>query len=110
MRFLVDAQLPPALVRLLREHYHEAEHVTEIGPAHASDRDIWRYALEQGAVIVTKDEDFADMVAISSREGPAVVWVRVGNTRRAALLAWFEPLIDAIIEMVDSGERLIELR
>jgi predicted nuclease of predicted toxin-antitoxin system len=58
---------------------------------------------------VTKDEDFADMVAIN-REAPAVVWVRVGNTRRAALLAWFEPLIDRIIEMVDSGDRLIELR
>lgn len=110
MRFLVDAQLPPALVQLLREHDHEAEHVTEIGPPDASDRAIWRYALEQGAVIVTKDEDFADMVAIGGRECPAVVWVRVGNTRRAALLAWFELLIDRIVEMVDSGDRLIELR
>jgi predicted nuclease of predicted toxin-antitoxin system len=41
MRFLVDAQLPSALVGLLREHGHEAEHVTEIGPADAPDRDIW---------------------------------------------------------------------
>lgn len=109
MRFLVDAQLPPALVRLLREHNHEAEHVTDIGPADAPDRDIWRYALAHGAVIVTKDEDFADMVATGG-EAPAVVWVRVGNTRRAALLTWFEPLIVQIVEMVDSGDRLIELR
>ena len=58
---------------------------------------------------MTKDEDFADMVVIA-HEAPAVVWVRVGNTRRAALLAWFEPLIDGIIEMVDSGDRVIELR
>ncbi len=67
MRFLVDAQLPPALVRLLREHGHTAEHVTKIGPADAPDRDIWRYALEHKSVIVTKDEDFADMVANRSR-------------------------------------------
>lgn len=39
-----DRQLPPALARLLREHGHTAEHVTEIGPADAPDRDIWRYA------------------------------------------------------------------
>ena len=109
MRFLVDAQLPPALARLLREHNHEAEHATDIGPADAPDRDIWRYALTHGAVIVTKDEDFADMVATGG-EAPAVVWVRVGNTRRAALLTWFEPLIVQIVEMVDSGDRLIELR
>ncbi|MCW2813081.1 MAG: hypothetical protein JWN84_536 [Nocardioides sp.] len=49
------------------------------------------------------------MVA-TGREAPAVVWVRVGNTRRAAILVWFEPLIQQIVEMVDSGNRLIELR
>ena len=109
MWFLVDAQLPPALVKLLREHGHRADHVTDVGPPDAPDRDIWRYALEHDAVIVTKDEDFANMVA-TGREAPPVVWVRTGNTRRAVLLAWFEPLIDRVAEMVDSGDRLIELR
>ncbi len=31
MRFLVDAQLPPALAQFLREFSHDAEHVHEIG-------------------------------------------------------------------------------
>lgn len=109
MRFLVDAQLPPALARLIREHGHIAEHVTEIGPADASDNDLWRYALAHDAVIVTKDEDFANMVA-TGREAPRVVWVRVGNTRRAVLMAWFEPLIEQIVSMLQAGDRLIELR
>lgn len=109
MRFLVDAQLPPALARLLRDHGHEAEHVTDVGPPDAPNHDIWLYALEHGAVIVTKDEDFADMVA-TGREAPTVVWVRIGKTRRAVLLAWFEPLIERVAGMVDSGGRLIELR
>jgi predicted nuclease of predicted toxin-antitoxin system len=61
------------------------------------------------AVIVTKDEDFADMVAIGG-DAPSVVWIRVGNTRRASLLAWFEPLIEQIVVMVEAGDRLIELR
>lgn len=99
----------PALARLLDEHGHTAEHVTEVGPADARDRDLWRYALEQGAVIVTKDEDFADMVA-TGHEAPAVVWIRICNTRRATLLDWFAPLIDQIVEMVNAGDRLIELR
>lgn len=43
-------------------------------------------------------------------DAPTVVWVRVGNTRRAALLAWFEPLIDEVICLVEAGNRLIELR
>ena len=109
MRFLVDAQLPPALALLLEEHGHTAEHITDIGPADSPDRELWRYALEHQAVIVTKDEDFANMIA-TGVDAPTVVWIRVGNTRRASLLAWFEPRIDQIVGMVEGGDRLIELR
>lgn len=109
MRFLIDAQLPPALARLLSDHGHVAEHVCDIGLRDASDRDLWRYALEHDAVLVTKDEDFPAMVLLND-SSPAIVWVRVGNTRRRALLEWFEPLIDRIIDLVCAGTRLVELR
>ena len=58
---------------------------------------------------MTKDEDFANMAALGG-EAPTVVWVRVGNSRRAALLAWFSPLIDDVVALVKAGNRLIELR
>ncbi|GAB3602666.1 DUF5615 family PIN-like protein [Microbacterium aureliae] len=109
MRFLVDAQLPPALARMLAARGHIAEHVIDIGPADASDRELWRYALEHDAVLITKDEDFPSMVALGAA-APVIVWVRVGNTRRRALVEWFEPLIDRVVELVEAGNRLIELR
>jgi predicted nuclease of predicted toxin-antitoxin system len=40
MRFLVDAQLPPALARWLSEQGHEAEHLLDIDSLQASDREI----------------------------------------------------------------------
>ena len=43
-------------------------------------------------------------------EAPAIVWIRVGNTRRRALIEWFEPLIDSVVEMIESGNDLVELR
>ena len=49
MRFIVDAQLPPALARLLTAHGHIAEHVEDIGLREADDSPIWRYALENQA-------------------------------------------------------------
>ncbi len=109
MRFLVDAQLPPALARLLSAHGHVAEHVTDIGPPDAPDRELWRYALQNDAVLVTKDEDFPSMLVLGS-DAPAIVWIRVGNTRRAALIEWFEPLIDSLVELIESGNGLVELR
>jgi predicted nuclease of predicted toxin-antitoxin system len=53
VRFLVDAQLPPALARWLREAGHEAQHVDELGWRDASDELIWTHALQLDAVIVT---------------------------------------------------------
>lgn len=65
--------------------------------------------IEHDAVIVTKDEDFADTVA-TGRQAPLFVWVRTGNVQRGVLITWFKPLIDRIVEMVESGDRLIELQ
>jgi hypothetical protein len=67
VRFLVDAQLPPAPARLLGEHGHVAEHVADVGLGSASDATIWRYAIENDAVIITKDEDFPDQVLLGGR-------------------------------------------
>lgn len=94
---------------MLAAHGHEAEHVTDIAGGDAPDRALWDYAVEHDAVLVTKDEDFSDTVLLDDA-APVVVWVRVGNTRKHALVEWFVPLIDRIVAMVDAGHRLIELR
>ena len=41
MRFLVDAQLPPALARWLAQEGHEAEHVFYCFPPGITDTAIW---------------------------------------------------------------------
>lgn len=108
MRFLVDAQLPPALARRLVEGGHEAEHVGDSGMQAASDAAIWDYAARQRAVIVTKDEDFAQRKTLTGT-GPAVVWIRQPNTRRRPLLAWFDRVLPEILSALDRGETLIEI-
>ncbi len=55
MKFLVDAQLPPALARWFVEAGCEAQAVREIGLRDAEDGAIWRHAEVNGLVIVTKD-------------------------------------------------------
>ena len=107
-RFLVDAQLQSALARWLAERGYEATHVADLGMASARDRAIWERAMSTGAVILTKDEDFA-LRRAQSTDGPAVVWLRCGNTRRRALLAWFEPHLPTVLEALARGECLIEI-
>ena len=107
MRFVVDAQLPPALARRLEILGHTAEHVADRGMAAASDNTIRDYAASVGAVIVTKDEDFAIRRVLT--EGPAVVWLRLGNTRRVVLLTHVEAELPAIVAALERGESLIEV-
>lgn len=109
MRFIVDAQLPPALVRWLTETGHEAQHVEAVGLRDADDPPIWRHALEYGAVILTKDEDFA-VRAQQDRSAPVVVWLRIGNCSNRALREWFAPLLPAVVQEIEQGQRLIEVR
>ena len=109
MRFLVDAQLPPALARWLREQGDEAQHVEEIGLQDAEDRIIWAQALSLAAVIITKDEDFAERAARDSTS-PVIVWLRVGNATNRALLQWLAPRWTQIVTLLNAGHRLIEVR
>ncbi len=108
MKFLIDAQLPPALTLWLRELGHEAVHVAEAGLREADDTTIWAHALRTDAIIMTKDEDFA---ARSAREtaGPVIIWLRVGNTTNRALRAWIEPRLPGTLELLAQGSRLVEV-
>lgn len=109
MRFVVDAQLPPALARYLSSVGHEAEHVGDVGLLGASDERIWDYAAAAGAVLVTKDEDFVTMRALRRHGGPAVIWVRIGNTTKQALIARFEAAFVAIADALKRGETVIQI-
>lgn len=108
MKFLIDAQLPPALARYLQAFGHDAEHVVDVGLREADDNAIWQFATSPAAVLLTKDEDFAQRRLLTA-DGPAVIWLRVGNCTNRALLQWFAPMLPDIIERLQQGEMLIEV-
>lgn len=108
IRFIVDAQLPPALARWLSAQGHEAEHVIDFGKDGTTDREIWDRAKDRGAVIISKDEDFS-LLAIQGGIGPQVIWIRTGNIRRVALISWFEKILPSILTAIQRGERVIEI-
>lgn len=109
MKLIVDAQLPPALARTLREAGHDAEAVRELGLREADDSAIWEHALANQGVILTKDQDFAERL-LAGKTGPAIVWLRIGNTSNRALLAWLLPLWPDIVSRIESGDSLVEVR
>lgn len=109
MRFIVDNQLPPALARFLSEDLHvHASHVVDVGLRDGSDADIWAYCSANDLVLISKDADFATMY--SRAPSARLLWVRIGNCRRAFLLKVFEEQWSRILELIENGERFVELR
>ena len=58
-------------------------------------------------MIITKDEDF--VVRRVLQQGPAVVWVRIGNTRRAELMRRLEATFTVVVAALERGETVVEL-
>lgn len=107
MKFLIDAQLPPALCGWLRERGHDAVHVSEIGMIAASDGEIAARAAADNAVLVSKDEDF---VTLRLPDRFAFLWLRCGNASNRALAVWLEARWVQVEALLSSGELFVEVR
>lgn len=108
MRIVVDQQLPPVLAIWLRSQGLDAFHVRELGLSDRPDHEIWTETLRNGAVVVSRDSDFANC----ARQDPSgrLVWLRIGNCGNAALIDTFERHWPSILARIEAGERLIEVR
>jgi len=74
----------------------------------ATDQQIWDEAISRSAVLVTKDRDFALRKA-ASNDGPAILWVRVGNTSNRKLIELALRSLPSIINAIERNEAVIEL-
>lgn len=106
MRFLVDEQLPPALARWIEVRGHSAVHVRDVGLQAAPDDAIWRFAVEHGCVIVTKDEDFAERRG--RQDGPPILWLRLGNSTMRELEVRMERIWLDVVTWLEQGEAVVE--
>lgn len=109
MKYLIDNQLPPALAQHLRAQGLECVHVADLALDQATDREIWKYAAANGYAVVSKDEDFLHL-ANADPTGPSFVWVRLGNCRKAALLAAFDRVLVSLIQSLGEGNKVVEVR
>ena len=106
MRFLVDAQLPPALARWLMDKGHDADHVMNALSADAKDAALARHAAANGAVIVPKDADFLLLVP---NPPPQLLLVTSGNASNRVLLQCFASQFEAALAALAGGAAIVEI-
>jgi predicted nuclease of predicted toxin-antitoxin system len=98
MKFIVDAQLPKSLARLLVSLGHDAIHTLDLPLKNATgDSFINDISMEQNRVVISKDSDFYDSFR-AKKEPHKLLYLTVGNMRNAQLLALFSSNIDIIVK------------
>jgi len=106
----VDAQLSPALARWISETFGVQAHaVRDLGLRNAKDPEIFRAAQQEGVVVLSKDSDFVDLV---ERLGPPpqVLWLTCGNTTNAWLKHVFATALPRALQLLEGGERVVEIK
>jgi len=103
----LDMNLPPS-PWLAEATGLPCRHFSELGLQTASDSDVFRRARDAGAVVFTKDADYARLIR-GETPPPQVVWIRFGNVTNRRFRELLTPLLPAILESLRSGEALIEI-
>lgn len=109
MRFLLDANLPGRLAQAFLDAGHDCEHMEDLLPRYSPDTEIARIANDSGAVLVSRDADFVRF----SKDGlltVPLIWVRLGNLRRAAMASAIRARLPALVIAIEAGTSIVEVR
>jgi predicted nuclease of predicted toxin-antitoxin system len=109
MTIWVDAHLSPAIATWITNTFEiEAIALRDLGLRDAEDVDIFAAAQAQGAIVLTKDSDFVDLV---ERLGPPpqIIWLTCGNTSNAKLREILSKTLPKALELLAAGEALVEI-
>ena len=108
--FWIDENLPPALAQWFSwQEGLRGEHLRQLGMQEMLDQEIYLRAREAAAVIVTKDDDFSNLVATLGPP-PQIIWVQTGNLGTAALIELFNTRLDVLLSHLDAGAPLVALK
>jgi len=101
MKILLDANISWKLVNKLEPIYGKCAHVDLIGlNVPSNDIDIWKYAQENEYIIITKDNDFLNLLEIEGYP-PKIVLIKTGNNSSKALfelIVTIKPMIEDLIK------------
>ncbi|RZJ71905.1 DUF5615 family PIN-like protein [Flavobacterium sp.] len=84
MKLLFDQNISFRIVRLLKDHFSDCKHVSDVKLQNSKDFEIWQFAEKENFTIVTFDPDFYDLSMVRGFP-PKIIWLRMGNILTAEL-------------------------
>lgn len=103
MRFIIDADLPRSVSRVIDAYGHEAVDVRDIGMMSASDEEIVQYASDERLCVLSADLGFADVRRYPPAEYHGIVIMRLA---RHATSSFITRLLSSFLERIDTFPEL----
>ena len=109
MKLLFDENISWRVLKKISEKFPECKHVSDIEKELISDEKIWNYARKYNFIIVSFDEDFADIQMIKGFP-PKIIWLRCGNTKTNLIAEKINTLKEEIINFfIDNEQGVFEI-
>ena len=108
MRFIIDAQLPFSLKKMLVDFGHDAIHTDDLGDKErTSDNEIREVSENQNRIVISKDSDFVDSFYVKGIPKKLLI-ISTGNIKNSELFSLFSKNIEKIVILLDTND-LVEM-
>ena len=99
MKFIVDAQLPVALSKFLKNKGFDVLHTDDLpNKEMTTDSEIREISVKEDRIVITKDSDFLDSYYVRAIPSK-ILLVSTGNIKNKVLLDLFESNINKVSEL-----------
>lgn len=103
LRLLADMNISPLTVRALTEVGWNIVRVSTPLSEDSSDETILSYAAEDERIVCTQDLDFSDLLALTGRDRPSLVTVRIANPTPTVVTERLLTVLPIVSEDLERG-------
>ena len=107
MKLLLDMNLSPRLAPVLERYGHECTHWSSVGPPTADDEAIFKWASENGHVVVTHDLDFGAILAFARAKSPSVIQIRTQDVLSRTFETLLARILDEFEKEIEAGALIV---
>jgi len=103
MKLLADVNISPRVVAALRAEGFDAVRVTDIMAATSADEDILATAVQLGAILISRDQDFSGLLAMTGAARPSHINLRVSFVDAERLARSIAAVLRSLAEDLAAG-------
>jgi predicted nuclease of predicted toxin-antitoxin system len=107
LKIVVDMNLSRKLVKLLRDAGYDCLHWQDIGLPGALDPEIFQWAKDNHRVIITRDYDFAWLLAANKESEPSVIHHRCKDASADAVFPVLNVVLQEYKQLLKQGALVI---